>query len=407
MVPTKPQSKTSRSRLWIWAVIVIIPATFYSVFIHQKLTVLLGTNRVVQPIEDFQFTCSGLHHPLLEGCEDLWLDEQERKVYAACASLETRLQWLPGGDNWNASGRTGGDHIVVLDIDQPGADGLHGLHELKFSADFEGDLSLHGFDVKRFGDKLRFWLINHRPHVDQETGELLDPLVMGANSTIEVFDLAAESTTLSHIKTIVSDALITPNNLAVDAEGNGFVVSNDHSDKVPGLLRDLRPFVGTGSLSYCQTDTGKCHIATEKNCNFPNGVARGHDGRYYVVHSVTGALTVHEFVNGKLVQVDQIAMGVPADNVSVDREGNLIVATFPDPVKFMKVQADPYNNVAPAGVLSIWRKGPRESYIVKLVEDLDGRTLPSSTAAVRDTRSGTIFMSGVFSRFVGVCKPRS
>ena len=137
---------------------------------------------------------------------------------------------------------------MVLNIDEPGTDGLHGLYELELSSNFPGDLNLHGFDAKRVGDNVRFWFINHKPFANQTTGELLDAGTLGANSTVEVFDLASDSTTLSHVKTIASDAIITPNNLAVDAEGIGFVVSNDHSEKAPGALRELKTMFGMEAI---------------------------------------------------------------------------------------------------------------------------------------------------------------
>lgn len=85
----------------------------------------------------------------------------------------------------NVSGRRpGGDYVSVLDIDEPGADGLFGLRQLKLrgyeGATGDGSLDLHGFDVEILdGSTLRFWMINHRPPVDGD-GRYLDAVKLGA-----------------------------------------------------------------------------------------------------------------------------------------------------------------------------------------------------------------------------------
>ena len=138
----------------------------------------------------------------------------------------------------NVSGRRpGGDYVSVLDIDEPGADGLFGLRQLKPSgytgATGDGSLDLHGFDVEVLDEAtLRFWMINHRPPVD-EHGKFLDAVKLGANSTVEVFDVARGTDEMVHVRTIASEAIATPNKLAATGVG-GFVVTNDHSHK--GLI---------------------------------------------------------------------------------------------------------------------------------------------------------------------------
>ncbi|KAJ6144824.1 calcium-dependent phosphotriesterase [Penicillium chermesinum] len=309
-----PQPKSS-PRLWTWAVIILGAAVFYRQYVHEMVTLILGTNRVIQPIKTSHGT--------------------------VVAFLDSRMQWLPSADHLNFSGKPEKDHIVVLDIDEPGADGLYGVREREISNNFKGELSLHGFDVKRSGNKLRFWLINHHPHVDFATGE---------RSWIRWLQhpVSRENNRQRRVK--------SPNNLAVDADGNGFFVTNDHTDKVAGLVRELRGLIGSGSLAYCQTDTGECRIATDEKCYLPNGLVRGHDGRYYVVHSMTAVISVHEYVDDELTRVDEIPLGVPVDNLSVDHDGNIIAAAVPDVLRFVRVVNNPYDNQAPAAVLSIQRK---------------------------------------------------
>jgi hypothetical protein len=296
----------------------------------------------------------------------------------------------------------------VLNIDQPGSDGLYGLYALKIRG-YHGDLDLQGFDVQRTGATLRFWLINHRPPIDHSTGGFLDPNVVGANSTVEIFDLAEASDTLEYVKTIHSDAIISPNNLAVAKDGEGVIITNDHSAKV-GTFRDLEMLYRSGTLAYCEFDSGECHIAATKGLAFPNGITSDQNGLFYVAHSLTGAVTINELQNGQWNQIDSIPLGYPIDNISLDADGNLIAAAIPDLIGFVKASEKPYTAVAPATVLSIGgivdqvRKHGNDYKISKVVEDNDGKVLPGISTALHDVKSQRLFLGGVFSPFIGICE---
>lgn len=393
-------------RLLPWAIAALISAIAYRIYLHDTFALIFGFGRVIQPIEDFPWDCNSIKHPLLEGCEDIWLDYNNRKLYGACTSLNSRTGWNPSGSLFNVSARSRTDHISVLNIDEPGVDGFYGLHQLKI--DYAGDLDLQGFDVKRIGDRQRFWLINHRPPVDPATGEPLDPRKVGANSTIEMFDLDTPSSTLVHVKTIASEAIISPNNLAVAADGIGFLVTNDHDAKA-GMFRDLVILLGGGSLTYCRSDTGKCEVVARENCALPNGAVRGLDGRFYVSHSASGVITVHEYSEDGLVEVKTIPLNVPLDNLSVDRDGNIVAAAIPHSVGFMQAADDPYNRVAAAGVLMVTNTDSHgNNYeVIKVIEDRDAKYLPTTTVAVHDAQTHRLFLAGGFSPFLSICQKRN
>lgn len=401
---TRPQSRLI-PRIVFWAFAVLAISVAYQTFISNILFVILGIGRKIQAIDEFPWICTRLHHPLIEGCEEMWLDHQGRKLYGACTTLTSRQGWNPSGNKYNLSARSRTDHIAVLDIDNPGSDGLYGLSALKLRG-YHGDLDLHGFDVLRIGDTLRFWLINHRPPIDHLTGAFLDPSVVGANSTIEVFDLAEASDILEHVRTIHSDAIISPNSLAVDKNGTGVVITNDHNAKV-GIFRDLEMLYRSGTLTYCELASGECHIAAMKGLAFPNGITSDQDGLFYVAHSLTGAVTVHRLQNGQLIQMDSIPLGYSIDNISLDADGNLIAAAIPDLIGFVKASEDPYNVVAPATVLSVDNivGSHGNGYkISKVVEDNDGKVLPGISTALHDVKSQRLFLGGVFSPFLGICE---
>ena len=135
----------------------------------------------------------------------------------------------------NVTGRRpGGDYISVLDIDSPGSDGLYGLRQLRTvgyrGANGDGGLDLCGFDVEILAEnRLRFWMVNHRPFVGAR-GDFLDAVKLGANSTIDVFEVKRGGSEMLHVRTFADEAITTPNNIAVDGQG-GFLTTNDKSAK--------------------------------------------------------------------------------------------------------------------------------------------------------------------------------
>ena len=141
--------------------------------------------------------------------------------------------------------------MSVLNIDEPGSNGLYGLHQMDvvgYSGPTPADgLELHGFDVEVASEsKLNFWMINHRAPVD-ENGQYLDPTQVGTNSTVELFTVRRGSNQLQYESTVASDAIYTPNSLVVSGDG-GFVVTNDKSQK--GKLHSNHTNVGHDQLTY-------------------------------------------------------------------------------------------------------------------------------------------------------------
>lgn len=69
---------------------------FYQ-FVLKDQFFMLGITRHPQIIQEFpDYTCWRLGNELLQGCEDLWLDHQGRRLYAACSDSKGRDAWSPG-----------------------------------------------------------------------------------------------------------------------------------------------------------------------------------------------------------------------------------------------------------------------------------------------------------------------
>ena len=145
----------------------------------------------------------------------------------------------------NASGRGLTDRIAVLDTRGQGrlASRIKWLSVENFSGiKGDGTMNLHGFDIRtdEESDTLHIVLINHRPPIDPEKGQLLDAAIVGANSTIEHFQTRAGGDTMRHVRTYADPLIQTPNRVAW-VTCDSFVFTNDHSGKV-GFVSTLSQF---------------------------------------------------------------------------------------------------------------------------------------------------------------------
>lgn len=70
-------------------------AILYQGYLKDVLSVTFGLGRHVRSIEEFPYNCRQVRHHRLEACEDMWLDEQARILYAACGSSASRVNWTP------------------------------------------------------------------------------------------------------------------------------------------------------------------------------------------------------------------------------------------------------------------------------------------------------------------------
>jgi hypothetical protein len=71
-------------------------AAIYQFWVKELVFDVLGVGRAIEPIENFPWDCRRVAHPHFEGCEDLYLDEEGRVLYAACSGSIARSQWNPG-----------------------------------------------------------------------------------------------------------------------------------------------------------------------------------------------------------------------------------------------------------------------------------------------------------------------
>nr|POF12988.1 hypothetical protein CFP56_10136 [Quercus suber] len=79
----------------VLTVVVVLVALLYQLIGKTLVFVVFGVGRHVQSIDEFPYACRRIVDKRLQACEDMWLSEQNRKLYLACSDSESRVQWLP------------------------------------------------------------------------------------------------------------------------------------------------------------------------------------------------------------------------------------------------------------------------------------------------------------------------
>jgi arylesterase/paraoxonase len=183
--------------------------------------------------------------------------------------------------------------------------------------------------------------------------------------------------------------------------------------------RKLDGVMGGGSVGYCSRN--HCNIAYSTGFAVPNGLVRGRDGLIYVPSTVLGVIDIFSLgQDHMLAKIDTIKIGMPIDNLSVDKHGDIFAASFPRLYQVFN-QANNAFGIHPAasvfrikrvgkGYHGTGRKGHLEGhdaeYEVELVMEDDGSVLPSATVAVHDSEMGRFFLGGVLSPFITICETR-
>ncbi|PMD46608.1 hypothetical protein L207DRAFT_561906 [Hyaloscypha variabilis F] len=428
-----------------WSSALLWFAVLWQGFLSDFVFITLGVGRTIQKIEEFPYTCKRIRSTLLESCEDIWLDEAGRRLYAACSTIANRAGWAPGGNSFKLSARDIKDHVSVLNIDKPGKDGMYGLHKLEITGNYRSatggqDIDLNGFDIEVLsGSRLRFWMVNNRPAVD-DAGAFLDASKVGANSTIEIFEHKRGSKKLEFVKTIWSEAVPAPNNVAASGDGSVFV-TNDH-DNSAGRFRPLQTLLGAGTLAYCHLSNGTCTTSLSSDLKYPNGIAKPSNpsNSLYIANTAKGFVSFHLIspvhhpslnhskpYNPSTVSPVRkpIKLGMPIDNLSVDSNGDIFVTGFPNIFGVIRAMSHPEQETDVASSVFRIRKryvrnekvakelgfedgkgGKIEHVVEKVIEDREGKVLPAASTVVHDVKTGNLWLSGFASKVITVCEPK-
>ncbi|KAG0695903.1 hypothetical protein DFH29DRAFT_1083182 [Suillus ampliporus] len=281
----------------------------------------------------------------------------------------------------------------------------------------------------------------------------------GAPSTLYIVNHAREKTVIEHFvispdaptqalwqRTLSSPWFVSPNALAITNE-TSFYVSNDHlmTRRLPFPLAPILPLVESIAglpLSWLahvtvNPDGTITHELAALGVAFSNGVAISPDGTtlalssttlgqiyFYDRNTTTNALKYRETVN------------VPffSDNIMFDEHGALIATGHPHFPSLVAVAANKTDARAPSWSVSLTplakdthfaksahavdRKydlraplsasevvSASEGWELETLFQSDGSVFGTSTTALRDVRTGALYMIGLYEEGLMVCRP--
>ncbi|KAI0268669.1 serum paraoxonase/arylesterase [Gloeopeniophorella convolvens] len=381
-----------------WAVISAVLATAFAVYYQLLLKTMLsnyGFWREVEPVGNTN--CKQIE--ALQACEKISLHPPSGLVYLACSTPAYRQAWVPALRRLDADKHAFDDYIATYD---PTTDAVKRLT-------FEGfptpqGYGSHGLDVVPSAsnpNELFVYAINHRKPLSGNAKEV------GANSVVEIFKTTVRGDTLTHVTTVEDPIIDTPNDLVGFPDGKSFYFTNDHSQK-SGFIRTLESFgLPRSSVGYCHVDNG-CKIAAARLLG-SNGIARAQNGTVYLANIKLGQVRIlEEQSDHSLVLTDTVTLDRPVDNVTLDENGALWAAGMVIALRWLAAMAD-LTKVAPSSAIRITRNTGEGAYFgenlkaERVFED-DGNLASGATTALHDARRNILYMHGLYSRALAVCK---
>lgn len=94
-----------------------------------------------------------------------------------------------------------------------------------------------------------------------------------------------------------------------------------------------------------------------------------------------------------LEDVDMIHLGMPLDNLSVDRTGDIYAAGIPKVFQALKSFNKPYEIGSPSTVFRIHKSGS-SYHVQKVLEDKEAKFISGATVACHDAKTGRFFIGG-------------
>ena len=128
-------------------------------------------------------------------------------------------------------------------------------------------------------------------------------------------------------------------------------------------------------------------------------MTKGRDGLYYIPSSFKDNIRVMELQSDLMLkEIDVIHVGMPVDNLSVDRNGDIYAAAFPKILTLLDSFKDPHHVDSPSTIWRIRKVGSRYE-VTKTLEDREAKTMGGATVARHDAKSGMLFIGGTYSRW--------
>lgn len=266
-------------------------------------------------------------------------------------------------------------------------------------------------------------------------------------SYIEQFTLnPAEPTVATWVRTLTSSYFVAPNGIALTSP-TSFYVTNDHfmTRRLPKPFGNMLPMIETVLAlpfswiahvalqdTHAESTALIEHSFAAFGLAFANGVALSPDGLTLAISS-TSTLQVHLYnrspQTNALTFVTTVPVPFAPDNLSYDDEGTLFAAGHPHFPSVISIAKGKLNAVAPSWVVSILPRADSQAALnlkeydsrapvpasmqvpgvltheVKTMFQSNGTLHGTSATGLRDSRTGFLFVVGLYEQGMLVCKP--
>lgn len=276
------------------------------------------------------------------GPEDMQVDRATGNLFISSTNRRERGVDLPENG------------IYILNLESDGNPKI-------LPTDYEGVFQPHGISLLREDSTLYLFAVNHNSYGD----------------FIESFIYQNEA--LKHIKSYYFEEMCCPNDVLALAKDK-FYVTNDHGTK-KGLMRTVEDYLRIPYSTLIYFD-GNDYTEVAGPFLYANGVNMSNDGSYIYVTTTTGGslLVFKRGDDGALEEHEITDLITGGDNIDVDEDGNLWIATHPKLLSFVKHAKDSANK-SPSQVLKLI---PNANYTFEVEEYYmnDGAEMSGSSVAV-------------------------
>ncbi|XP_072047328.1 serum paraoxonase/arylesterase 2-like [Amphiura filiformis] len=135
--------------------------------------------------------------------------------------------------------------------------------------------------------------------------------------TVEVFDFEEAQTLLTHKKTIKSDNIYTPNNIAATGPDTFYLTNDGYSDWMPIRIVEFLLLIPSGRVVYYDGTEAR---AVMGGLHTPKGVALSHTMKHLYVGSIIDqGIDIYEIQqDASLTLLKSIHLATIVDNLTVD-----------------------------------------------------------------------------------------
>lgn len=307
-------------------------------------------------------TCKTLGE--LKGSEDIQVDRQTKTLFVSSSDFRVLRAGHPSAQ----------DGIYALSPDHPEL----GLHKLSGAPAI---FHPHGISLYRAPDHvLTLMAVNH-PGVSQP-------------SSVEIFEVADTKAglALNHVGSVKGDLLFSPNDVVAVGKDR-FYATNDHGSH-SGVGMFLENYLMLPRASVVYYDGGAFHTVAE-GLHFANGINVSPDlSRIYVAQTVGSLMQTYsrDVISGTLTLQSEFDVGRGSDNIDVDENGNLWIASHPKILKLQARGSDP-GALSPSEISEVTVSGGLPVKVTTIYANLGEQVSGSSVGA---SYAGHLYIGSVF-----------